>query len=145
IKSRGKKFSVGTTVGLRVLAMNYGQRQLKTHRVYATRDKKESGLHANNAYHVLVTAEEEVYVATFGGGLAKVQHFDAEGFPETFKIYDRQNGLLSSIVLSVSEDGDQNLWINSEGSLSRFDPRTESFEQFNDVSRAIRNQNFTEA
>ncbi|MBD1433456.1 response regulator [Sphingobacterium sp. DN00404] len=145
IKSRGNKVYVGTTLGLLVLDMDYGQRQIKTHRVYAKRDKKESSLRANDVYDVLVTGKNEVYVATFGGGLAKVQHFDAEGFPGTFKIYDRQNGLLSSIVLSISEDGDQNLWINSEGSLSRFDPRTESFEQFNDVSRAIRNQNFTEA
>jgi len=145
VQSHNDKIYVGTTLGLIVLSIDEENTTISDYKVYTKGYKIEDGLMANDIYDIYLTQNKNLYVATFGGGMAKVTAWDDQGFPSKFKTYDDKYGLHSDIVLSIREDNNNHLWINSEGNLSRFNPTDESFEQFNDVSRAISNQYFTEA
>lgn len=141
INSRHNQVYLGTTRGLIVMEMDFNKQRIKKYRKYV----KGKGIPANDIYDITITHNDDVYIATFGGGMSKVDSWDAQGLPTQFKTYNTDNGLTSDIILSILEDQQGHLWLNSEGSLSRFHPDTETFEPFHDVTRAIQNQNFTEA
>lgn len=145
IRSCNDKIFVGTTFGLIVLSIDDKNLSISEYKVFSKGFNSEDGIRANDIHNIYVTKDQNVYIATFGGGMSKVISWDEKGFPLKFKTYDHTNGLHSDIVLSITEDNDHYLWINSEGSLSKFNPESESFEQFNDVSRVIDNQYFMEA
>jgi len=144
VQSRDGKVYIGSTLGLIVLSINDKDNTISDYKTYSKTYKDENGIRANDIHNILVTRNKEIYVATFGGGMSKVTSWDKDGFPATFKTYDTHNGLHSDIVLSITEDNRNFLWINSEGNLSRFDPKDESFQQFNDASRTISKQYFME-
>lgn len=144
LQSHDGKIYIGSTFGLIVLSIDDNNSKIKDFKIYSKRHKDGKGIRANDIYDIHVTKDNEVYIATFGGGMAKVASWAKDGFPETFRTYDTRNGLHSDIVLSIAEDRNNGLWINGEGSLSRFNLENESFEFFNDASRAISNQYFME-
>ncbi|GAB6009771.1 hybrid sensor histidine kinase/response regulator transcription factor [Dysgonomonas reticulitermitis] len=144
LQSHNERIYIGTTLGLIVLLVDKSGYNISGCKTYSKSYKAEDGIRANDIHDICVTKNKEVYVATFGGGMSKVISWDDEGFPSKFKTYDTRNGLYSDIVLSITEDNKNSLWINSEGSLSRFNPKDESFEQFNDISRTMSNQYFME-
>lgn len=144
VRSHNNKIYIGSTFGLIVLAMDDKQANISDYKIYSKTYKEKDGIRANDIHNIHITKNNDVYIATFGGGMSKVVAWDGAGFPLKFKTYDSKNGLLSDIALSITEDNNSHLWINNEGSLTRFNPQDESFEQFNDVSRAISNQHFME-
>ncbi len=144
VQSHDGKIYIGSTLGLIVLSIDDEDNSISSYKRYSKTYKIEDGIRANDIHNILVTKENNIYIATFGGGMSKITEWDRNGFPSKFKTYDTQNGLHSDIVLSITEDNKNCLWINSEGSLSRFNPEDESFQLFNDVSRTISNQYFME-
>lgn len=144
IQSSNDKVYIGTTLGLIVLSFNKRENNISGYKTYSKNYKMTDGIRANDIHNILVTKQNDIYIATFGGGMSKVTSWDNDGFPSKFRTYDTKDGLHSDIVLSITEDNKNYLWVNSEGSLSRFNPKEESFEQFNDVSRAMSNQYFME-
>lgn len=145
IKSHNDKIYVGTTLGLIAFSSDFDNVNSVDYIVYSKNYKEKNRLKSNDIFNFYTTQNNDFYIATFGGGLAKVISFDYQGFPLDFKTYNTGNGLHTDIVFSMIEDHDNNLWINGEGSLSKFNPATESFEVFNDVSQILRNQYFSEA
>ena len=144
VHSHGDKIYIGTTLGLITLFIDDNNQSISDYKIYTKGYNSEDGIRANDIHNFCVTKNNDIYIATFGGGMSKVVSWDKQGFPLKFKTYDKNNGLPSDIVLSIAEDNNNQLWINSEGSLSKFNQKDESFEQFNDVSRAISNQHFME-
>lgn len=144
VQSQGNMIYVGTTLGLIVLSVDDKNFGISNYKVFSKSYRSDNGIRANDIHNVKVTKSNDVYIATFGGGMSKVVSWDDKGFPLKFKTYDKSNGLHSDIVLSITEDNNSQLWINSEGGLSKFDPENESIELFNDVSRVISNQHFME-
>lgn len=96
-------------------------------------------LSTNNVHHILCTKSGDVYVATFGGGLNKVERMDEDG-NVSFKIYTKEEGLHSDILLSLEEDADGNLWMSTESGLSKFLVEEQRFENYNerDFDKKIR-------
>ncbi|MGL5938010.1 MAG: hybrid sensor histidine kinase/response regulator transcription factor, partial [Phocaeicola sp.] len=145
VQSYKGKIYVGTTIGLIVYQYDAAKNAIVQVASYQKSASDHCSLPANDVYDLYVATTGDLYIATFGGGLSKITEWDEHGLPKRFKSYGQLDGLHSDIVLSIAEDKEQNLWINSEGNISRFDMARESFEQFNEVSRAISNQYFTEA
>ncbi len=82
-----------------------------------------------------------LWIGTWGGGLYQ---FDPK--TEQFKNYKHQNNNSISLsddrVLSISEDGKENLWIGTVNGLNRFDQKTDHFERYyydSDNSKSISN------
>lgn len=143
VQSLNGKIYVGTTLGLLVFAVDDVGRVTKM-KHYSQHTALKNRLKANDIHNIHITKANEVYVSTFGGGVSLIAEWDEEGFPAAFKTYDSSNGLHTDIILSVTEDANRYLWLNSDGSLFRFDPKEETFELFNDVGRTINNRYFLE-
>lgn len=137
------KLYVGTTHGLMVLPADAAQTGLAGFKYY-TQSTKSDGLGANDVYDICVTTNNDIYVATFGGGINKVIDKDAAGFPKSFFKYSTNNGLISNLVLQIKQDAQRQLWIVSESNLMRFNPDSKKFENYYDISKQIKGENFSE-
>lgn len=69
---------------------------------------------------------------------------DSMGFPILFETYDSNHGLPSNIILSLQEDRLGNIWVGSEGGLTKFNRSDETFENFSEMKRLLKRNNFSE-
>ena len=137
---------VGTTLGLIVCQMNDASVEQAKYSVYTKSYKNEDGLKSNNIYHVYVTKNNEVYIATQGGGLSHVRDLNhSNGTPVKFETYDLSTSFPFDVVLSIVEDRENRLWVVGEGSLARFDPVERTSEVFNEASSVIGNSFFSDS
>ncbi len=80
--------------------------------------------------------EGRLWVATYGNGL-----YELDRQTETFSVYREEDGLPSNAVYGILEDGNGLLWISTNDGLSRFDPHTGTFRNF-DTSDGLQSQEF---
>jgi signal transduction histidine kinase/CheY-like chemotaxis protein/ligand-binding sensor domain-containing protein len=66
-----------------------------------------------------------------GGGLNKLVPGDSEGSPPTFIHYTEKDGLPNNKIYGILEDEHGNLWLSHNKGLSRFNPRAETFRNYN--------------
>ncbi|MDR1455245.1 MAG: response regulator, partial [Tannerella sp.] len=67
----------------------------------------------------------DVWAGTFGGGISRLNRGDG-----SFENFGRQQGLAGETVYSLLEDHDGKLWMSTNAGISRFDPVTETFSNF---------------
>jgi signal transduction histidine kinase/DNA-binding response OmpR family regulator/ligand-binding sensor domain-containing protein len=118
---------VGTTVGLLSFHAGFNNPdEIKfEHRINEENDPQS--LSNNDVHWISVTNGNEIYVATFGGGLNKIIRSDGK---ITFQRLTNEDGLSSDVLLSMKEDRDGNLWICTENGISKFFTATNMFENF---------------
>ena len=76
-------------------------------------------------------------LSTFGVGLNTLGSTD-HYCNAVFKSYFGSDGLPSDVLLSIREDGKNNLWISTENGISKFVPEMERFENYDDRSITFR-------
>ncbi len=82
-----------------------------------------------------------LWIGTQGGGLNRVAR-DREGPQEIrFESYTERDGLPNNFVYGIAEDGAGRLWLSTNRGLSRFDPASESFKNF-DTSHGLQSNEF---
>ncbi|WP_159522329.1 hybrid sensor histidine kinase/response regulator [Sunxiuqinia indica] len=71
-------------------------------------------------------SKKNIWIGTKVGGLNKYD-------PNTgrFSYYDVASGLPSPLIMSIREDRSNNLWIGTHNGISKFNPETEHFVNFN--------------
>jgi ligand-binding sensor domain-containing protein/signal transduction histidine kinase len=69
----------------------------------------------------------QVWVGTFGGGL-NLYHPESD----SFSYYLEKDGLANGVVYGIMEDPRGNLWMSTNFGISRFDPRTKTFRNFDE-------------
>jgi PAS domain S-box-containing protein len=79
-----------------------------------------------------------LWVGTYGGGLNR---FDEE--TQNFVYFHEADGLADGVVYSILEDNDGYLWMSTNKGLSKFDPRTQIFTNFN-VSHGLQSNEFNQ-
>lgn len=126
--SKGRLW-IGTTHGLLMTHVQFNQPEEILFKHYFCSSQNQHTLSNNDIYWIEVTQNNELFMATFGGGLNKLVHVDAEG-KARFKSYTEYDGLPSDILMSICEDKNGNLWIGTENGLSKFSPKEERFENF---------------
>jgi signal transduction histidine kinase/ligand-binding sensor domain-containing protein len=77
-----------------------------------------------------------LWIGTYGGGLNKYDRMT-----DTITHYREKDGLPSDFVYGILEDQRANLWLSTNNGLSRFDPQTETFKNF-DVSDGLQSNEF---
>ena len=77
-----------------------------------------------------------VWLGSDGGGLDKLD--PATGLVKHFTTRD---GLVDNVIYSILPDAQGNLWMSTNHGLSKFNPRTESFQNF-DVSDGLQGDEF---
>ncbi|SDL12530.1 ligand-binding sensor domain-containing protein [Catalinimonas alkaloidigena] len=76
-----------------------------------------------------------LWVGTYGGGLNRFDRHNA-----TFRHYQTGEGLPGDVVYGILEDDRGYLWISTNHGLSRFDPQTETFQNFELASNYFGNE-----
>ena len=84
-------------------------------------------------------AEGVLWVGTYGGGLNKVV-FDAQQNP-VFTHYRVEDGLANNVVYGILGDNQGYLWMSTNKGLSKFDPRTETFRNY-DVQDGLQSNEY---
>lgn len=134
---------VGSTLGLIVFAPDFESfNDIEYHSCISTTD--ENSLNANDIFDICTTQDGETFLAVFGGGISKVIENDKRGFPLKFKSFTTENGMLSNVTISLQDDNQGNIWVCTEGSLTKFNTKSETFENFSEINRLIKQQSFSE-
>lgn len=135
---------VGTTLGLIIFSSGFALPGSIDYKSYIRIPGDNESISANDIYDICTTSHGETYIATFGGGINKINTVDDKGFPQSFMSYTIKDGLPSNVILTLVEDNQNNIWITTEGNITRFSPATNSFETYSEVNRLIQGQNFSE-
>ena len=120
-----------TTVGALMVNGNFKNPENALFHHYLRVQDNMHSLSNNDVHWILPTRNKELYLATFGGGLNKLQSIDADG-NAMFKSYSVEDGLPSDILLSIREDNKGHLWMSTENGISKFIPEEERFENYAD-------------
>jgi ligand-binding sensor domain-containing protein/two-component sensor histidine kinase len=75
--------------------------------------------------HTLLYEDSVLWLGTVTGGLAKY-HIATN----SIQLYGHDRGLVNSNISQIYKDHKKRLWLNTDGGLSCFDPRTESFTNY---------------
>ena len=124
---------VGTTAGAVAFDENFSTPESIQFNLYQRKADDPNSLSNNDVHWIISTSDNQLFLATFGGGLNKLEKMDADGNAQ-FKSYTVGDGLPSDVLLSIREDKNKNLWISTENGISRFMPQTEVFENYDERS-----------
>ena len=72
------------------------------------------------------TKNNDIWISTFGDGIGR---FDRTN--EQIIYYVNNNGLANNTVYTLIEDKDGILWLSTSDGISKFDPKTETFTNYN--------------
>jgi signal transduction histidine kinase/ligand-binding sensor domain-containing protein/DNA-binding response OmpR family regulator len=136
---------VGTTVGLLMFSSEFISPDAIRYAYFAREPGNKESLSNNDVHHIRITADGEMFIAVFGGGINRVTKTDANGFPLRFKSYTKPDGLPSDLAQAIEEDAEGRLWIVMQNNLVRFDPKTETFQTFGEIKRLMETDSFSEA
>lgn len=128
---------VGTTAGAISFSENFTHPENIVYHHYTRVPGDPNSLSNNDVHWIINTHRNELYLATFGGGLNKLVSMDAQG-NAVFKSYSVRDGLPSDILLAIREDAKENLWMSTEHGISKFIPSAGRFENYDDKSITFR-------
>ncbi|WP_068825754.1 hybrid sensor histidine kinase/response regulator transcription factor [Wenyingzhuangia fucanilytica] len=104
-------------------------------------ENKESISH-NYILELYESKDSVMWIGTFGGGLNKYIP-STNGKLGHFITYDDHNGLPNNIIKGILEDDHHNLWLSTNKGLSKFNPKQETFKNY-DVNDGLQNNEFQE-
>jgi diguanylate cyclase (GGDEF)-like protein len=87
-------------------------------------------LSSDNVWVVHRDRLSRLWIGTQGAGLNRWEPSDRQAHVGRFKRYDKDDGLLSAVINGILEDESGNLWISTNGGISRFSPDTETFKNY---------------
>ena len=91
------------------------------------REEYPSGLNNNQIFAIHEDNYQNIWIATFGGGLNKILKEEInKKHPKIIK-YKQENGLPSNEIYGILEDKNQNLWISSNSGISKYDIENKTF------------------
>lgn len=121
---------IGTTDGLITFSPSFNQpEEIKFYR-NIRKPTAASSLSSNDVMQLYTDSQKETYVVTFAGGINKITSHNLLTEEIAFKAYTVRNGLASDLTLSIVEAPKGTLWIVSENTLTRMDPKKETFDHY---------------
>lgn len=107
-----------------------------THYQYNPQNK--ASLNNDSVITIYQDSKDRLWVGTDGGGLSL---YDPE--TNSFRYYLEKNGLANGVVYGILEDARGNLWLSTNFGLSRFNPETETFRNF-DAGDGLQSNEFNQ-
>ncbi len=135
---------VGTTSGLVIFDRNFTDPAKVQFRTCFFDPAVETSLANNDVHYIYCSPSDEIYVATFGGGLNRVINNGPGMTVPEFKSYTVRTGAPDDVILSIVDDMNGNLWLSSERGILKFNTQTESFEIYSEQS-GVDKRYFSEA
>lgn len=118
---------IGTWSGLNRLSPDR-----KTISHFTTKNK----LSSDHVISLALDRTGNLWIGTFGGGLNQL-----ELKTNRVTIYTDQQGLPNNTIFGIEEDGESNLWLSTNNGLSKFNPKTQQFRNY-DVSEGLQGNEF---
>ena len=132
---------VGTTSGLVIFSRDFAEPEDAEFTTCFFNPDVETSLANNDVHYIYCSPDDEIFVATFGGGLNRVTR---NGEMPVFKSYTVRTGAPDDVILSIVDDLNGNLWLSSERGILKFNKAAESFEIYSDQS-GVEKRYFSEA
>lgn len=112
---------VGTTIG----GLNKYNRKENNFTYYTTTVKNRNSVNNRNISCIYKDNKNRLWIGTLGGGLNLFEN-------NSFKHFTEQNGFVSNIILSITEDEESNLWLTTSRGVSRFNPDTKDIRNYDE-------------
>jgi signal transduction histidine kinase/ligand-binding sensor domain-containing protein/DNA-binding response OmpR family regulator len=135
---------LGTTTGLLVLDANDQHSAVYTYKTYRTIPGDRESLGHNDILFVYRDRKNRMWLATSGGGFCEAIG-DKPFESLRFRNYTTKDGLPNDFILSCAEDSEGNLWLATENGLSKFNPDTHVFRNFDSYDALPPKITFSEA
>ncbi len=120
----------GTTDGLITFSSDFqSTSQIKFHYNHCEENRAES-LANNDVLHILENGPGEIYVVTYSGGISFVKSADLLSDTISFTHFNRRNGLPSDIAYAIIKEDEDDLWINFETCICKFNAKSNTFETY---------------
>ena len=119
---------IGSVAGLLLCANSNDKPEQMKFRRFTRIPEDEHSLSNNDVHNIFFAKNNEMYIATFGGGFNKLLSID-QG-EARFQAYTTLKGLPSDVVLSIQEDSEGNIWFTTEEDLCKFLPDTEEITTY---------------
>lgn len=85
-----------------------------------------------------------MWIGTQGSGLDRLVDPGAGPGSTVFRNYSERDGLPNAVINGIQSDAAGGIWLSTNHGLSRFDPPTESFKNY-DVSNGLQGNEFNVA
>lgn len=124
---------LGSSEGLTIFSTEFSTPEEIRFFFYNT---ENTNLTNSSIYDIFQDDKGNIWLASFGGGLFKVQgEFVLFQTPE-FETYDRSNNRFpSDLLLDIVDDAQNNLWILTEEAIVKFNPENEQSETFAQIQK----------
>ena len=101
-----------------------------------------TSLSSNAAWAIHQDRQGGFWIGTRGGGLNYWDPVNWRVLNPVFRRYLRADGLPSSVVYGILEDGEDNLWLSTSRGLTRLNPSTGQVKNY-DVTHGLQGNDFT--
>ncbi len=96
---------------------------------YNTDKEQPHRLLNNYVTSIIRDSSGRIWVGTFGGGIAL---YDEE--KGIVKTVTKEQGLIENDICAIVEDPDRNFWISASNGISKYNPDTEEFTNYNSLN-----------
>lgn len=122
-EDRHHRMWVGTIDGL----MSFDTRFSNFHEIhFETYRKTETNTLANgDIYAMFKDKKQNIWICTFGGGLAKIKGLDRNDNLPKFKRIGTREGLQNDVIISMLQDAAGRIWLVGTNSLASYDVQTD--------------------
>ncbi|GHE89222.1 ligand-binding sensor domain-containing protein [Thalassotalea profundi] len=117
-------------------ALNHFNTQTKKFTHYKHQENNPSSLSYNTVYSMTTDSQGNIWIGTDGGGL-NVFNIKAA----SFKNYNIEHGLFNNVIYGIEEDNQGHIWVSTNKGLSRLDPNTEVFINY-DIGDGLQSNEF---
>ncbi len=129
---------VGTLGGLNRFAADRERRSFEHYRHQADNPRS---LASDDVMSLHVDSSGILWVGTKAGGLDRLDDLTGQPAEAAFRNYSERDGLPNATVYGIRSDGEGRLWLSTNDGLARFDPRSETFDNY-DMSHGLQNDEF---
>jgi ligand-binding sensor domain-containing protein len=91
--------------------------------------------------HLNEIDKREIYVGTFGGGLNRLHYDSITNSITHIDKYTVSDGLPDNVIYCIEEDNQSNIWASTNKGLSMFNPKNETFKNY-DVNDGLQDDQF---
>ncbi|WP_020530264.1 two-component regulator propeller domain-containing protein [Flexithrix dorotheae] len=130
---------IGTGNGLNMLTQTEKTKAKPNFRKFFNRKGDSTSLSHNYILAMHESKKGDLWIGTFGGGLNKLKGKSGDSFVH----YGEAEGLPNNVIKSILEDEEGNLWLGTNKGLSKFNPDTETFKNY-DQSDGLQSNEFSE-
>jgi diguanylate cyclase (GGDEF)-like protein len=100
-----------------------------------------SSLGSDTVWTIHESLDGVLWIGTQGGGLNRWDPERRRALEPVFRIYTERDGLPNAFIYGILEDGEGKLWLSSNKGISKFDPLTETFVNY-DTTHGLQSNEF---